>query len=266
MKITPYILLTIVVLFSSNEQTLAQDLSLFEKKEFRGPNGDTLRYRILFPENYDNKKKYPLVLFLHGSGERGYDNEKQLLHGMKMFVEPANRKKYACIVIAPQCPADASWNSSKANREVTPILREFNYMNDITKPLHLAIELTKSIRALEGVDKKKVFICGLSNGGMGTFEAVYRYPELFKAAAPICGGGDTKSYSKAQAKVDFWVFHGDNDPTVDVKYSREMVARLKELKATVKYTEYPGVGHDSWNNAFAEPDFLPWLLGKHKRG
>ncbi|HZY81928.1 MAG TPA: prolyl oligopeptidase family serine peptidase [Cyclobacteriaceae bacterium] len=253
------IFLSTVLLISFVALVGAQDLSLFEKKLYISGN-DTLRYRLLLPENYDKSKKYPLVLFLHGGGERGNDNEKQLLHCLPRFLEPANRKNLQCIVIAPQCPLADSWNSAKTNREVTPPVREFDYTKPAPKALQMAIDATKSIIKEGSVDKKKVVIVGLSMGGMGTFEAVGRYPKIFVAAAPICGGGDAKFYSKKQAKVDFWIFHGDADNTVDVKYSREMNERLKELKADVKYTEYPGVGHNSWNNAFAEGGFLEWLV------
>lgn len=251
----------VVLMLSFFTSVFSQDLSLFEKKMFISGN-DTLRYRLLLPENFDKTKKYPLVLFLHGAGERGSDNEKQLVHGMPKFVDAQNRKNFQCIVIAPQCPLNQSWNSAKTNRDVRPFVREFNYNNPIPKPLQLAIDLTNSIIDEGSVDKKKVVVAGLSMGGMGTFEAVGRFPKMFAAAAPICGGGDTKFYSRKQAKVDFWIFHGAVDGTVDAKYSREMFARLKELKANVKYSEYPGVDHNSWDNAFAEPEFLPWLMGK----
>lgn len=101
-------------------------------------------------------------------------------------------------------------------------------------------------------------------GGMGTFESVYRYPELYAAALPICGGGDAKSYDKRVKKTAFWIFHGADDAVVDVKLSREMLAKLKSLKVENKYSEYPGVNHNSWDNAFAEPAFLSWMFA-HKR-
>lgn len=249
------------VMFSFLTSAFSQDLSLFEKKMFISGN-DTLRYRVLLPVNFDKTEKYPLVLFLHGAGERGSDNEKQLVHGMPKFVDPDNRRNFPCIVVAPQCPSNQSWNSAKTNRDVRPFAREFNYNNPITRPLQLAIDLTNSIIDEGSVDKKKVVVIGLSMGGIGTFEAVGRFPKMFVAAAPICGGGDTKFYSKKQAKVDFWIFHGAVDGTVDARYSREMFARLKELKANVKYSEYPGVDHNSWDNAFAEPGLMPWLMGK----
>lgn len=254
-------MIVVVIALISFSSTIAQDIPAFEKRVYV-EGKDTLRYRILFPENYDRAKHYPVVLFLHGAGERGNDNIKQLTHGMNLFADPANRSKYPVIVIAPQCPENQSWNSMKANRDVMPIAREFNYKAPIPRPLELAINLTKRVVKEEKANKKMVFISGLSMGGMGTFEAVGRFPKMFKAAAPICGGGDKSYYSKSQAKVAFWIFHGDADKTVDVKYSREMYARLQELKANVKYTEYPGVGHNSWTNAFAEPEFLPWLLNR----
>ena len=116
----------------------------------------------------------------------------------------------------------------------------------------------------EAVDKSRVYITGLSMGGMGTFESVYRYPELYAAALPICGGGDATNYDKRVKKTAFWIFHGTDDAVVDVKLSREMLAKLKSLKVENKYSEYPGVNHNSWDNAFAEPDYLTWMLA-HKR-
>ena len=99
-------------------------------------------------------------------------------------------------------------------------------------------------------------------GGMGTFEAVYRFPDRFAAAMPICGGGDTVHYRKV--KTPFWIFHGTDDSVVDVEYSRSMVTKLKDLKMKVRYTEYPAVNHNSWDSAFAEPSFLKWMFSKKK--
>ncbi|MBX2916086.1 MAG: prolyl oligopeptidase family serine peptidase [Cyclobacteriaceae bacterium] len=238
---------------------LAQD-SLYQKKLFQASNGLALPYRILLPLDYDSNKKYPLILFLHGAGERGSDNEKQLVHGAKVFLTPENRKNFPAIVVAPQCPIDNYWGSVAVDRTTSPFTLSFDYTRPATTALTAAIELVKKIIAEEGVDKKRVYITGLSMGGMGTFEAVYRYPKLFAAAAPVCGGGDANRYTKQAAKIPFWIFHGDADAVVSVKESRAMVAKLKSLKASVKYTEYGGVNHNSWDNAFAEPDFVKWLL------
>ncbi|MEJ0031980.1 MAG: prolyl oligopeptidase family serine peptidase [Bacteroidota bacterium] len=240
----------------------SQDYSLFEKRTFITSKGDTLPYRILLPDQYDKSKKYPLVLFLHGGGEKGRDNEKQLLHGVKVFLDPENRKKYPCIVIAPQCMPNDSWSSAKVDRTVEPALRDFDYTYPITRSLAAVDELTKDIIKNGSVQKKQVYVTGLSMGGMGTYEIVGRNPGLFAAVVAVCGGGDPNAYSKKHAKTRFWIFHGTDDNTVQVKYSREMVDKLKELKINVKYTEYPGVGHNSWENAYAEPQLLPWMFDK----
>src|SRR6187200_208453 len=239
-------------------------LDVYEKKEFVFAEGKTLPYRILYPANYDKTKKYPLLLFLHGAGERGKDNEKQLAHGSKLFITEGNRKNFPAIVVFPQCPAESFWAVMKTDQTKQPPVRTFDYTVEPNWPLAAANELVKKISKEEGVDKSRVYISGLSMGVMGTFESVYRYPDMYAAALPICGGGDVNHYDKRVAKVPFWIFHGAVDAVVNVKLSQEMVEKLKSLKAEVRYSEYPGVNHDSWKNAFAEPDYLSWML-LHKK-
>jgi predicted peptidase len=238
-------------------------LDVYQKKEFVY-DGNTLPYRILYPVNYDKSKKYPMLLFLHGSGERGKDNERQLAWGSKLFLTEENRKNFPVIVVYPQCPEESFWAVVKIDRTTTPFKIEFDYTAPPNWPLAAANELVKKLSNEEAVDKKQVYISGLSMGGMGTFESVYRYPGLYAAALPICGGGDVKKYDNRVTGTAFWVFHGAADAVVDPKLSREMVEKLKSLKAEVKYSEYPGVNHNSWDNAFAEPDYLSWML-KHKK-
>jgi predicted peptidase len=237
---------------------------IYEKKEFVFGEGKTLPYRILYPANYDKTKKYPLLLFLHGAGERGKDNEKQLAWGSKLFITEENRKNFPAIVVFPQCPEESFWAVMKTDQTKQPAVRTFDYTVGPNWPLAAANELVKKISKEEGVDKSRIYISGLSMGGMGTFESVYRYPEMYAAALPICGGGDVNHYDKRVAKIPFWVFHGAADAVVNPQLSRDMVEKLKSLKAEVKYSEYPGVNHDSWKNAFAEPEYLSWML-LHKK-
>jgi predicted peptidase len=261
---TKTLLLTFIVLLGFNASLQGQDVNLFEKRTFISAAGDTLPYRILYPKDYNRSQKYPLILFLHGAGERGTDNELQLVHGSKLFLDSANRKNYPAIVVFPQCPKDSYWSSVLIDRTSSPLTLTFDYSFPPTPALSSAIQLTKKIIREETVDNNRVYVIGLSMGGMGTFEAVYREPKLFAAAMPICGGGDTKRYDKRLKNFPFWVFHGDADAVVDVKLSRDMVNRLKQIKADVKYTEYPKVNHNSWDYAFAEPDFLSWLFEQRR--
>lgn len=242
----------------------AQDLCAFEKRTYTSATGQILPYRILYPESYNKEKKYPVILFLHGAGERGNDNEKQLTHGAKLFLSEENRTNYQAIVIFPQCAAESYWSSVIIDRTKSPYAFDFDYTRAETEPLKNAIALVKKIVVEESVDKKRIYITGLSMGGMGTFEAVFRYPKIFAAAAPICGGGDTTQYDKRVRKIPFSIYHGDSDVVVGVNESRQMVEKLKSLKAKVVYKEYPGVNHNSWDNAFAEPDYLSWIFS-HKK-
>lgn len=243
----------------------AQDTTLYQRRTFAGRI--SLPYRILYPEHYDKTRTYPLILFLHGAGERGSDNAKQLTHGARLFLTPENRRAFPCIVLMPQCPAEGYWGSVKIDRSTSPATFDFDYSRPPTPALDAALSLLRQVIQTERVDSKRLYVMGLSMGGMGTFEAVYRNPKLFAAAIPICGGGDTIRYDRRVKKMPFRVFHGDADAVVSVNNSRAMVRRLKQVKAKVQYTEYPGVNHNSWERAFAEPDLLTWLFSaKRRRG
>jgi len=254
-----------ILLIIINGTAFAQDLTQYEKKELKIAGGKILPYRILLPENYDRSKKYPVVLFLHGAGERGNDNEKQLTHGAKLFLSENARKNFPCIVIFPQCETNGFWSNVKVDRTKTPLAFDFDYKQPATDQLDGVGKLLKQVVKQEAVDKKRIYITGLSMGGMGTFEIVYRNPKLFAAALPICGGGDTNHYNKKVKAIPFWVFHGADDAVVNVKYSRQMVEKLKSIGVNVKYSEYAGVNHNSWDNAFSEPDYLSWMFSNSRK-
>lgn len=231
------------------------DNGLYEKREFVF-KGDTLRYRVLFPENYDENHSYPLVLFLHGAGERGSDNEKQLIHGSSLFADEYNQKNYPSIVIFPQCPQDDYWVEMERSSSQGILFPE---KPKISKSLFLVKKLLDSYCKNESVDKKRVYVMGLSMGGMGTFDIICRYPKYFAAAIPICGGVNTARLKKVK-KMPIRIFHGGADPVVSREYSRNAYIELKaEGSDKVEYIEFPGVGHDSWTRAFAYPDFLGWM-------
>ncbi len=237
----------------------SQDNSLYKKEIFISGN-DTLPYRILLPLNYDASGKYPLVLMLHGAGERGNDNEAQLVHGAELFLRDSIREKYPAVVVFPQCPGNSFWSNVEFKQDSAGF-RWFNFKTggEPTIAMKLAQELLKKIIDEYPVNKKQVYAGGLSMGGMGTFEIVRRNPKLFAAAFPICGGGAAATAPKMK-KVKWWIFHGDADAVVPPKLSQEMADALKAAGADVKFSLYPGVNHNSWDNAFAEPGLLSWLF------
>jgi len=244
----------------------AQDKDLFEKQLYI-EGEDTLRCRILTPVNFSPSKKYPLVVFLHGSGERGIDNEKQLTWGADIFLDSLNRNRYPAIILFPQCPANESW-ANTTRTEIKDSLGGFR-LDTLARPkktTQLLLNFIDTLGASGGIDKQRIYIGGLSMGGFGTFEILWRRPDLFAAAIVICGGGTPEKVSSYAPKLPIWVFHGDADAVVPVSNSRIMVTALKSAKMSLTYTEYPGVNHDSWKNAFAEPKLMDWIFSQKKKG
>jgi predicted peptidase len=232
----------------------ADPAEVFEAKEFKPKeDGPALKYRILTPLDYDANKKYPVVLFLHGAGERGDDNKVQLVHGMKDFAADEMRKKHPAFVIAPQCPKNEWW--TKRNDEAAD--------KPADDPLGLSVQLIEDLKKKYSIDADRIYITGLSMGGYGSWEALKRMPDYFAAAIPICGAGDPKAVEKFK-NVPVWVFHGDKDGAVKVERSQEMVEALKSAGASPKYTEYPGVGHDSWTATYKNPEVTDWLFEQNR--
>ena len=251
-----YTILFFILIVSSG---VSAQNELYQKKVFIFRN-DTLPYRILFPENYDKSKSYPLVLFLHGAGERGHDNESQLIHGSSLFTNPENRAKFPAIVIYPQCPKNGYWAPIESRE------KGFSYVNSKkpTEPMQMVIRLVKVIQKEEAVDSKRMYVSGLSMGGMGTFDIICRHPRMFAAAVPICGGVSLERLRKIK-KLPVRIFHGDADEVVSPEHSRNAYIELKALGSqNVELKIFPGIGHDSWNSAFKQEDFLSWIFSNKK--
>lgn len=238
--------------------------SPFEKAIFTSDQ-DTLLYRILYPVDFDKSKKYPLILFLHGSGERGNDNEAQLRNGVDFFATAENRKNFPAIVIVPQCPAEDYWSSVERTLDEKGN-RKFNFSEELepTPIMNLLIDLLEEYRVKPWIDLDRLYVGGLSMGGMGTFELLALKPDWFAASFPICGGGDPESAVKYAGKTSLWIFHGEVDDVIPVVRSIEMADAINKAGGDARLTIYPGVGHASWINAFKEPELLPWLFSKKK--
>lgn len=254
------------LLFVSTLGLKAQSINdqLFEHKQFIVEN-DTLLYRIMLPENFTKEKKYPLVVFLHGAGERGNDNNTQLTHGSALFTSPENRKNFPAIVVFPQCPKTDYWASLTADRTVKPIDFTFNDDAQPTKSLQLVINLLDQLLAASYVNTNKVYVMGLSMGGMGTFELLSRQPTTFAAAVPICGGGNPASTQKYALNTELWVFHGAKDDVVSPQLSIEMVKSNIINGGNPNFTLFGNDNHNSWDSTFAEPNLLPWLFTRIKK-
>jgi predicted peptidase len=226
--------------------------------------GDTLPYRILYPKNYDAEKKYPVVFFLHGAGERGIDNDKQLVHGSKVFLDSTVREDFPAIVIFPQCPADSYWSNVEFQYlDNGQRLFNFQMAGKPTKAMRLLQRLVKQQYKHPNVDPNQFYVAGLSMGGMGTLELLRRMPTIFAAAIAICGGDHSVNVKK-YAHIPLWIIHGELDDVVPPDHSRILVDHLIQLGAKPRTTFYPKANHNSWDSAFAEPDFVSWLF-KHQK-
>lgn len=248
-------------------QTTKPDIvSGYEARTYTDAKGDTLQYRLLKPKDYDAGQKYPVVLLLHGAGERGSDNQRHLQHGGKLFTDEKNREAYKCFVVVPQVPKDEYWIVRPRKPATTATATAPAATQPEKAPLdcvRLAVEILDGLEKEFSIDKDRQYVMGLSMGGYGTWQALARWPERFAAAVPICGGGDPKTVERFK-HVPIWAWHGAKDNTVKVEQTRVMIEALKKVGSEPKYTELPEAGHNAWNPAFGEPQLLPWLFS-HKR-
>ncbi len=231
---------------------------LFEPREFASEGGKVLKYRLLKPLGYNPNKSYPLVIFLHGAGERGADNVAQLKHGVADFCKLSRREKNPCYVIAPQCPtgekwADIDWSAQGAIKMPA----------EASDSMKLTLAVVDAMLEDAAIDKNRIYITGLSMGGYGTWDAIARRPQFFAAAVPICGGGDP-STAETLKSIPIWCFHGDEDKAVAVEKSRIIINAIKATGGSPRYTEYPGVGHDSWSQTYRNDEMHDWLFAQRR--
>lgn len=408
-------LVTIALLTFTTHAAVAADAKDFEPREYKDADGNVLLYRLYKPKDYDPAKKFPLVLFLHGAGERGNDNLAQVRDAL-YFAKDAVQKDHPCFVVAPQCPSapkafqiygssksfDQTFNdyansagdwksytiplakltagpksyltiinagenrrpAANAAAAAPAIISEFRNIaigeNDAkipsldlrklnfdgkqgkgkadisedgktltltgdlrvkapfdykvtdktvlafefrspkdgqgaahaiamdsddffdyrwanmdwsakkgsmgkepTTPMRLTLEVLAKLQKEFSIDDKRLYLTGLSMGGYGTWDTLARYPNLFAAAVPICGGGD-ESAAATLKDIPIWCFHGGADTTVPTERSRNMIKAIKDAGGTPQYTEYPGVGHNSWDKAYSEPELPNWLFAQHR--
>lgn len=255
-------LLGLCLLFFFLSFSLSAQNEAFAKKLYITAQQDTMPYRFLQPEQLKEGKKYPLVLFLHGAGERGNDNESQLRNGGTVFSNPANRDKYPCFVLFPQCPEEAYWSLEKrpdqGYKSGNPLPKD----TPITSHLRLVKELLDETLVTYPIDPKRVYIMGISMGAIATLDMVYRFPDTFAKAISICGATNIERMREFKGKTKFRFYHGDIDDVIPVTYSREAYKALKTTGKKAEYIEFYGANHNAWHPAFNTPDFLQWTFKK----
>ena len=242
----------------------AQSKEDFKREHFI-TDEDTLNYRVLFPEDFSEEEKYPVVLVLHGAGERGDNNESQLVHGSDVFLNQENREKFPAIVIFPQAPKDDYWAKVEVKRDTMPFQFDFKNKEEPTKSLNLVMEMMDSVVDQDFVKKEQVYVGGLSMGGMGTYEIIYKKPEMFAAAFAICGGANPEIAEDYPEKFNIWIFHGEKDDIVPPRFSKTMAREINHHGGNAKLSLYPDDNHNSWDSAFSEPYLLEWLFSHERK-
>jgi predicted peptidase len=229
------------MVFKPQAEIMSQQINHFEAEVRQTVHLD---YLLHLPPGYgeDTAKRWPLIMFLHGTGERGNGGEelervRSIGLAKKLEAEP----DLPFIVVSPQCPADSYW----------PLI------------LESLKALVENISASYAVDRTRVYLTGLSMGGTGTWMLAGAYPDLFAAIAPICGR-NISTVARKFANLPTWIFHGDADDVVPLRESQVMYEALKTAGSEVKLTVYPGVGHDSWTETYDNPQLYEWLLS-HQR-
>lgn len=253
-----------VFVFSLLTFSMLSQESLYEEMSYV-KGSDTLLYRIMYPKDFSESNPYPLVLFLHGAGERGSDNQKQLVHGSKLFTSTINRGAFPAIVIFPQCPQESYWSNADVDRSSYPIKLVFPKDKAPTKPMEMVMSLMDELVSKSFVNEQKVYVGGLSMGGMGTFEILSRKPDMFAAAFAICGGGNSELAENYATKIPMWIFHGSKDDVVNPQLSIDMVSAILKYGGKPNFTLYADDNHNSWDSAFSEPKLLLWLFSKTKQ-
>lgn len=217
--------------------------------KYHSPGGEFMHYRLLVPPGYDPAKKYPIVLWLHDASARASDDLAQISGsnhlGSHFWISPENQSRYHAFVLAPQDSDTKGWARPHAN---TPPVS-----------IRLALEILGTVEKNYGIDRSREYIAGQSMGGEGVWRGLSIDPHRFAAAIVLCGYADDWIIPRV-AKIPVWIFQGQADPSVNPARARQWVAKLRADGGSPKYSEYPGVGHDVWDVAFAEPDLAAWLF------
>jgi predicted peptidase len=255
------ILSTLMLLAVTGHMAMAQRVETGFLNRVASAGGKEYRYQVYVPADYASRTDWPVILFLHGAGERGSDGIRQTTVGLGPAIRQ-DPSRFPAIVVFPQVPTDSAWAGG---------------------PADAAMVALRQTMAEYRVDVDRVYLTGLSMGGRGSWQLAYRNPTLFAAVAPICGwitqtprltnapvvppdsGSQFVALARQLRDVPIWIFHGEMDRVVPVIGSREPAAALKDAGGNVRYTEYLGTDHNSWDATYASKEFVDWLFGQRRR-
>ena len=243
---------TLVALLVATPGAGQENVDGFLARTFRGADGTTMPYRLFLPADTATGP-LPLVVYLHGGGGAGTDNLRQIsggnVHGTRVWIAPELQARHPAFVLAPQLPDPEQWSAPESDEPA--------------RYAALVVQLIERLLRDHAIDPDRVYLTGQSRGGRGTWDLATKRPDLFAAAVPLCGEG-TPSRADALRHLPVWAFHGADDPVIPVTGSREMVDALRAIGAPVRYTEYPGVGHNVWTRAYLEPELPEWLFARRR--
>lgn len=220
---------------------------------YKSPRGAELPYRLYIPENTVAPEKYPLILYLHNASGRGYDNKKQITGsnywGTHLWVTTANQSSNPCYVLVPQCGLESIW-TDLSGEEPSAVLQ-------------LVIQVIQNVQTAYPIDPNRIYAVGVSMGGTGVWDLVCKQPDLFAAAIPISGGGDTDLIDRITT-LPLWVFNNAADQTIDIEATRDMIESLREAGARPKYTEFANSGKSLEQEVFQEINLSTWLFAQQR--
>ena len=226
----------------------------FRKKIYTDKKGEKMPYRLFVPPSYDSSKKYPLIFWFHSGSGRGSNNEAQISNenekGSHVWTTPANQPTFPAFVLAPQCPQNENWSNPE--------------LNEVAGPLQSAMEIFALVQKDYSLDPDRIYLAGQSMGGLGVWALLQTYPELW-AGAIVVSSYDNFTNVRAITRVPLWMFQSEMDMTVPVDLVRQMLRQIKKAGGSPHYTEYHKIKNEAWDEAFAEPQLVPWLASQ-KRG
>ena len=226
----------------------------FRKKMYTDKKGVKMPYRLFIPPSYDSSQQYPLIFWFHGGSGRGSNNEAQISteneKGSHVWTTRDNQAAFPAFVLAPQCPQNENWGNPE--------------LNDVSGALQSAMEIFALVQKDYSIDSDRIYLAGQSMGGFGVWSLLQTYPELW-AGAIVVSSYDNFTNVRAITRVPLWMFQSEMDMTVPVDLVRQMVRQIKKAGGSPRYTEYHKIKFEAWDEAFAEPQLVPWLAAQ-KRG